>query len=367
MPVLGRAGLRRIFGVLGVLLLSIACGAAGPAATPAPTAAASAAPTAAAPTAAATEAPTTLTVALASNVLNAPFFLGVEKGFYLKRGIDLKLNIVASGADSVKGLQGGSFQFISTSWTTFIPAVAQGTPMKLFGSVVGGPDKANYDDFMTLMLAPGNTAQTIADLKGKTIAVAFGTAPETWLRTQLKRAGLDADKDVKLVNVSVPNEMSVLQSKGVDAGMPIEPYSSLILKQVPGARVLIRGGGIVDGRVNFVTTAAWYQANPKLVGRVLEAHLETSQWLRTHPEDGAAATARYLSGLDADVLASSLKQFNFDPRWSDKVQAGYEAGTQQLLTNGTIKVGPKATDILALDVLNNLEKTYPQYFTDLKK
>ena len=43
----------------------------------------------------------------------------------------------------------------------------------------------------------------------------------------------------------------------MDSGVPIEPYSSQILAQIPGTRVIGRGGGIVDSRVILVALDPW--------------------------------------------------------------------------------------------------------------
>lgn len=366
-----RLARRALAGGFTLAILAGACAPAGtapagPAASAAPAPAASAAPAPAVTAAPAPSGPpAVVSIGVVSNVLNAPFYVGVDKGIYLKNGIDLKVTTVAAGTDAIKGMQGGTYQLSSTSWATILPAVAQGVPFKLITPTVGGP-VANFDKHITLMIRPGVAVDKVADLKGKTIAVALGTAPETWLRTTLKSAGLDPDKDVKLVNVAVPNELSVLQSGGADAGMPIEPYSSLILKTLAGSKVLIRGGGLVDGRVNVIAMAPWLDQNPKIADRIVAAHLEASQYIRQNPDESAAITARYLTGLDLSVVASGMKFIDFDPRWSDQILQGFENTTKELVANGTIKTALKASDILVLDRLTNMQKTYPQFFSDLK-
>jgi len=52
--------------------------------------------------------------AVASPVLaiaHTPSFVGVEKGLFLKYGLDLKLKILGSGQEVVKALQAGELQF----------------------------------------------------------------------------------------------------------------------------------------------------------------------------------------------------------------------------------------------------------------
>ncbi|MDE3100700.1 MAG: ABC transporter substrate-binding protein [Chloroflexota bacterium] len=319
-------------------------------------------------TAAATEvpAPVTVTMGLANNALFAPIFTGLQKGIFAKHGIDLKLSMVSAGTDNIRGLQGGQWQFSGTSWATFLPAATQGVQFRLFGLITGTPEVGNYDNQVALVVGPGFKGNTVADLKGAKIAVAVGTAPETWLRLVLRNAGLDPDKDVKLINVAVPNQLSTLQNKGADAAVPAEPYGTLMLEKVPGSKVLTRGGGLTDVRVNYVGMSSWVQQNAATAQKVMAASFEASQYVRLHPDEAAVATSHYINGIDLPTLTAAIKLLSFDPEWSDKVLASFEQSSRDMVANGSIKVAPKTTDFLDLDLLK-LSSKYPQYFSDLKK
>lgn len=358
----GRISLRPFAFSAAVLLLVASCGGAtAPGAATSTPAAASAAASTAAPS----EAPVVIQMGVVSNILNAPYYVGLDTGIYLKHGIDLKITTVAAGTDGIRGLQAGQYQLTSNAWVSIAAGFSQGVPFKVLAMSMGGP-VANYDDHITLLVGPDSKATKPAEIKGATVAVGLGTGPETWLRTTLKNVGLDADKDIKMVNVTQPNIQSALQSRAATVGVPIEPYSSQIVAQIPGSRIIGRGGGIVDSRVMLTVLDPWLQQNQKTVEKIVAAHLETSQYIRQHPDEAAAATSRYLSGLDPKILAAAMKVMAFDPRWSPKIQQGFDETTAQLLRDGAIKTAPKSSDILVLDRLTTLEKTYPQYFTDLK-
>src|SRR5258708_13150299 len=114
------------------------------------------------------------------------------------------------------------------------------------------------------MVAAGSTATSIVNLKGKTIAVQFGAGPDTWLRAQLKNAGLNAETDVKLVNVPVSSQLSVIQSKAADAVVPTEPVGSQILSLVPGTRVLLPGAAILTAPAIITALAPLIPHTPQL-------------------------------------------------------------------------------------------------------
>jgi len=54
---------------------------------------------------------TAVTIATANNMLHTAEFVGVEKGFFLKHGVKVQLQILQTGSDINKALQSGSAQF----------------------------------------------------------------------------------------------------------------------------------------------------------------------------------------------------------------------------------------------------------------
>jgi len=51
--------------------------------------------------------PAVLTAAVGANMNHVPSFVGVEKGIFLKHGVDLKLKVLATGQEMAKALQAG--------------------------------------------------------------------------------------------------------------------------------------------------------------------------------------------------------------------------------------------------------------------
>ncbi|MFN8050697.1 MAG: ABC transporter substrate-binding protein [Acidimicrobiales bacterium] len=89
-----------------------------------------------------------------------------------------------------------------------------------------------------------------ADLKGKRVAYQKGTAGEAALLQALDGVGLGLD-DVESVDVPQTQVSSVLQGGGADAGISIEPLSSLFLLSDPSARQVAEAGELTD-RSSFV-------------------------------------------------------------------------------------------------------------------
>src|SRR2546430_16408065 len=59
--------------------------------------------------------PTTVTAAIGSNMNHVPSFVGVEKGIFLKHGVDVKLKILSTGQEMSKALQAGGAQLVGAA------------------------------------------------------------------------------------------------------------------------------------------------------------------------------------------------------------------------------------------------------------
>src|SRR5437660_11407449 len=70
--------------------------------------------------------PTTVTAAIGSNMNHVPSFVDVEKGSFLKHGVDVKLQILSTGQELSKALQAGDAQLVGAAFSNFPLAVERG-------------------------------------------------------------------------------------------------------------------------------------------------------------------------------------------------------------------------------------------------
>jgi sulfonate transport system substrate-binding protein len=79
------------------------------------------------------------------------------------------------------------------------------------------------DEYMVLK---GSAIKKVADLKGKVLATnGAGSAVDMSLRAMLRRHGLDARRDVTIVEIPLPNMKAVLLEKKVDLICAVTPFS----------------------------------------------------------------------------------------------------------------------------------------------
>jgi len=86
-----------------------------------------------------------LTAAVGANMNHVPSFVGVEKGIFLKHGVDVKLKVLNTGQEMAKALQAGEAQIIGSAYSNYPVAVERGMAAK---GVVGlmGDRSGRYSD-----------------------------------------------------------------------------------------------------------------------------------------------------------------------------------------------------------------------------
>lgn len=151
--------------------------------------------------------------------------------------------------------------------------------------------------------------QSWADLKGKRVAFQKGTAGEAALLQALVAAGLSA-ADVTPVDVPQTQVAATLQGGGADAGISVEPLSSLLLLSDPSARQVDRATVITD-RSSFLIASAETladDATSAALADYLARLVRAFVFLRDRPELIVDAVYVKQYGLPADRAAAIVEQ-----------------------------------------------------------
>ncbi|MGC4074406.1 MAG: ABC transporter substrate-binding protein [Nibricoccus sp.] len=168
-------------------------------------------------------------------------------------------------------------------------------------------------------------AKTLADLKGRTIGVPFGSDSHVDLLVALKEAGLKVGEDIKLQNLAPNEQAGAFQQKLVDAVLARPPLLAKLQKENGGREVQQWPHHLwVIARTDYLAKNPGVEE--KLVAAVREAVVYVNQnadqsaaWyaedLRQQPAAVAVATKLnpLLSGADVKTLtvlpSDELKAF----------------------------------------------------------
>jgi len=339
---------RAVTGILGLVLVA-ACGGSAPAAQ------SSTAPLAA------------VTIATANNMLHTAEFVGVEKGFFVKHGVKVKLQILQTGADINKALQAGTAQFGGGSITAIPTARQAGLDLRLFVPYMNNATTPDDDNALAVVaradsgIRPGDWAS----FAGKKVGLATGGTGDEYLSRLLSRAGVDR-KSVTFLNVQPGDQLAAIQGKQVDAISTWEPYQTIILDRLGADAMLIqRGGGTLGYILGLSATEDYERAHAGIVQKMADAMVETEAWIRSHKREAAVIATHFIPGLDATSAEQGIQHLNFDPRVSGCTLKAFNDSTQTLVQQAKLTAMIPATDQVTSTFVNKSRQSMPQAFAGL--
>ncbi len=209
-----------------------------------------------------------------------------EKGWleeeFAKDGIKITWLFSAGSNKANEYISSNSADLASTAGAAALLARTNGVPLKTV-YVYSRPE-------WTALVVPGNSpARSVADLKGKKIAVTRGTDPFFFLLRSLKEAGL-SQSDVEIINLQHGDGRVALQKGDVDAWSGLDPHMAAAELQ-DGARLLYRNiafntFGTLNAREEFA------RQHPEILKRILTQYERARRWILDNQEEAAALLAR---------------------------------------------------------------------------
>jgi sulfonate transport system substrate-binding protein len=156
--------------------------------------------------------------------------------------------------------------------------------------------------------------KTLADLKGRKIAVAKASGAHYLVVAALNKAGLVFGRDVEVAYLQPADARAAFESGAVDAWAIWDPFLGAVQIR-SGAKILADGKALDVSYTRFYPIAtAYLEANPE-VAKILARELAgIGKWVKDNPEDAAGIHAP-LVGLDREIvkLANSRRSYAVAP------------------------------------------------------
>ena len=316
--------------------------------------------------------PTPVSIVLGANLGHLPILVGVEKGLFAKHGLDLKLKIVNSGDQMVAAMRSNEVELGDMSVTTFIKARHEGDAWQVVGLIMNDATRSNADEALAIISKKGSGIRPgkIEDLKGKKVAVQLGQTPHEYVKIAAAKAGL-AEGDIEIVNTPQNPAMLVeaLRDGKVDAVASLEPLNSVVLKSVPEAYEVKRGGGYLSYLMITTARLPTIQGQPELLERFAAGLAAATQYTRQNRAEAVQIFAAKIPNQNAEALTSGIRHISYDPRMSPATDKAFEAAQTDVLSQSAMK-GKAPMPLSALlyrDAIVKAQQKFPQYFSDLPK
>ncbi len=218
------------------------------------------------------------------------------------QNIAVKWTEFPAGPQLLEGLNVGSIDFGTVGEAPPIFAQAAGASLVYVGNEPPSPGSE------AIVVPKGSSLRSLADLKGKKIALNKGSNVHFLLVKALEKAGI-AYADIQPVYLPPADARAAFERGAVDAWVIWDPFLAAAEKQL-GARVLIDGKGLVANHQFYLASRSFAQQNPELVRTLLDELAKVDEWGRTHPQD----VTRILSSqtnLPAEVVALAAQRYAY--------------------------------------------------------
>jgi sulfonate transport system substrate-binding protein len=207
-----------------------------------------------------------------------------------------------SGPPLLEALNVGSIDFGIAGETPPIFAQAAGAPLVYLAYDPPAPQGE------AILVPKDSPLKSVADLKGKKVALNKGSNVHYLLVRALEQAGLKYS-DIQTVFLAPADALAAFTRGSVDAWVIWDPYEAAA-EASTGARILADGTGLVANHQFYFSSRKFLTDNVKAVDVVLDALNEVDDWTKHNVE----AVAEQLSpsiGLPASVLAVSLRRESY--------------------------------------------------------
>jgi sulfonate transport system substrate-binding protein len=259
-----------------------------------------------------------------------------------------------SGPPQIEAATAGKIDFAVTGNTPPIFGAAANAKVKVVSAYENGGDGDR------ILVRADSPIKTVADLRGKSVAVGKGSSAHGHILIQLQKAGL-SPADVKLVFLQPADALTAFTSGQADSWAVWDPYTAQVEQQVP-VRSIARATGVTNG-AGFGIASDTALADPKrntALSDLLVRYAKATQWARDHPEEWARSYSGAV-GLDLPVgtvaqgrslrsptalseqligseqqladLFAETKQIASAPKFADWVDHRYDDVLKPFLTN----------------------------------
>ncbi len=211
----------------------------------------------------------------------------------------------AAGPQQLEALNAGGLDIALTAESPPVFAQAAGTPLVYLGST------SNDGKSISLLVPVNSSIKSVADLKGKKVAIQKASIGHYLLVKALEKEGLKLS-DVQSVFLPPPDANVAFSQGKVDAWFIWEPFVSRSEQNKIG-RVLLDGSQLRDTSNFFSTSRQFYEGNREVIKVFFEELQKASIWSKNHPKE-LAEQLTSVTKLDVPTLEKMHSKYDWGLR-----------------------------------------------------
>jgi len=217
-------------------------------------------------------------------------------------GVDVKWTEFPSGPVLLEGLNVGSVDFGTVGEAPPIFAQAAGANLVYVANEPPAPASE------AIIVPKTSTLKSVAELKGKKVALNKGSNVHYLLVKALEKAGL-AYKDVETVFLPPSDARAAFERGSVDAWVIWDPFLAAAEKQL-GARILADGTGIVANHQFFLASRSYAQNNSEVIKVIIDELVKADEWSKQNVKEVASILSAQI-GLDTSIVELAAARYSY--------------------------------------------------------
>jgi NitT/TauT family transport system substrate-binding protein len=248
-----------------------------------------------------------------------PLDVGMRVGLFRKYGVEIEPSALAGGARLQQALAADSLDLGLGSGPE-MSAIQKGSPVKAVAAMAGAPR------LLALLVRPDGAIKSVADLKGRKIAVTTVNSLTAWLVSELSRQQGWGPNGIEVTPLgATPGQFAALKTHQID-GL-VADIATLLQAEANGTgKILFRFGDLVQDfhiHVIFATNKLIAQ-RPDAVRAFLEAWFETIAFMRAD-KARTVDIAKDIISVDPAITARTydelMPMFSTDGKFNPKALA----------------------------------------------
>ena len=272
------------------------------------------------------------------------------KGFDAKNGFELDAKPYPSISAFYAAFATGETDVLIGGPTILQKLYQEGVPVRIIGTGFTLAD--------LVIFTKNDQIKSLADLKGKQLAVDMGGSQFQVTKMYLAAKGIDLGKDITVVNANFAVARAQLEADRVDAALVIEPLASIIIRQNPTWKVIFNGAvgwkeitGVDGWEIVTAMRADAIAKNPNAPKMLIAALQDVAKFMSSDTAEAdkiANETLKLPPGILTAALESKRLQMIIQPAWepatrksiTDMMERAVKAGFYEKMPDEKIIYAP---------------------------
>lgn len=237
----------------------------------------------------------------ATSPYQAALIIAKEAGLLRKNGLDVSMIFTTGGSLGIQAMVSGDVAMTLSDGSSSVISKLGGVDVLILASLL--------NTFPYSLIAIPEIKQ-VSQLKGTAVAVSrFGSATDVAVRMALAKLGLNAEKDVTLLQIGVQTaRFAALQSKNVQSTIITPPFTLTARKLGYNTLIDMEQLNIPYQLTALLASRSYIKEHPDVVLSVVRALSEAIHVYKREKDSSLKILSKYLKTDDREALDETYRE-----------------------------------------------------------